>query len=232
MLGIPHIWIDSLCIVQDDPQDWLHEASTMADVYKHAVLNIAASSAHNGTRGCFQECDEAYTAHVRISTDHAVSDYYRMQNDLLPTQLRHSSLPETEREATVTHVQVRKMKSNSTYFALAKQLGVNTDFKNNEHPLWNICYRKISGSRHMVFSVSRTTVFDPENQSQEDESIEQRSDMLAYDCVASNFHAQSFIDTPLRKRAWVVQEQLLALRTLHCTTNQLFWSCQELKACE
>ncbi|KAJ4253945.1 hypothetical protein NW762_010344 [Fusarium torreyae] len=35
-LGIPYIWIDSLCIVQDSPEDWKHEASRMAQVYANA----------------------------------------------------------------------------------------------------------------------------------------------------------------------------------------------------
>ncbi|RGP70195.1 hypothetical protein FSPOR_4095 [Fusarium sporotrichioides] len=33
-------------------------------------------------------------------------------------------------------------------------------------------------------------------------------------------------DVPLMKRAWVVQERLLASRTLHFTKNQIFWACQ------
>lgn len=42
-----HIWIDSLCIVQDDPQDWLHQASEMASIYSGAFLTIsAARSSH------------------------------------------------------------------------------------------------------------------------------------------------------------------------------------------
>lgn len=32
-LGFRYIWIDSLCIIQDDPQDWMREAEKMADIY-------------------------------------------------------------------------------------------------------------------------------------------------------------------------------------------------------
>lgn len=42
-LQIPFIWIDSLCIVQDQEEDWLKESATMANVYSNAVLTIAAS---------------------------------------------------------------------------------------------------------------------------------------------------------------------------------------------
>jgi hypothetical protein len=52
-LGIPYIWIDSLCIVQDDPAEWQEEASKMADIYQASMLTIAAASAHNGSIGLF-----------------------------------------------------------------------------------------------------------------------------------------------------------------------------------
>lgn len=50
-LGYQYLWIDSLCIVQDDPQDWDVESAKMAEVYTRASLNIAAAnsaSAHEG----------------------------------------------------------------------------------------------------------------------------------------------------------------------------------------
>ena len=44
-LNICYLWIDSLCIVQDDPDDWSTEAGRMEDVFSHAYCTIAASSA-------------------------------------------------------------------------------------------------------------------------------------------------------------------------------------------
>ncbi|CAK7240329.1 MAG: hypothetical protein STHCBS139747_001768 [Sporothrix thermara] len=52
-LGVFYVWIDSLCIVQDDIQDWAHEAAQMASVYQHAYLTVAATSAANGGAGLF-----------------------------------------------------------------------------------------------------------------------------------------------------------------------------------
>jgi hypothetical protein len=46
-LGLQYIWIDALCIVQDDPEDWTKEASAMNLVYKHAYCNLGASAAVN-----------------------------------------------------------------------------------------------------------------------------------------------------------------------------------------
>lgn len=42
----------------------------------------------------------------------------------------------------------------------------------------------------------------------------------------------SFHEEPLVQRSWVVQERLLAPRTLHFGSKQLFWECREASCCE
>jgi hypothetical protein len=44
-LGIPHIWIDTLCIVHDDKTEKAHEIANMGQVYANACLNIGALAA-------------------------------------------------------------------------------------------------------------------------------------------------------------------------------------------
>ncbi len=39
-------------------------------------------------------------------------------------------------------------------------------------------------------------------------------------------------DSPLRRRAWVIQEVWLTARTLNLTEPQLWWECRQLEACE
>ncbi|KAL9033873.1 MAG: hypothetical protein Q9180_005718 [Flavoplaca navasiana] len=41
-LGINYLWIDSLCICQDDRDDWLAESMKMGDIYANGICNIAA----------------------------------------------------------------------------------------------------------------------------------------------------------------------------------------------
>ncbi|KAF1846309.1 HET-domain-containing protein, partial [Cucurbitaria berberidis CBS 394.84] len=43
-LGIRYIWIDSICIVQDDTDDWAKESVRMAEYYQHAWLTIVATN--------------------------------------------------------------------------------------------------------------------------------------------------------------------------------------------
>ncbi|KAL1791772.1 hypothetical protein ACET3X_009523 [Alternaria dauci] len=57
MFKIQYIWIDSLCIFQDNLDDWAAEASRMRDVYSKAELCIAATGAEFGDVGLFFDRD-------------------------------------------------------------------------------------------------------------------------------------------------------------------------------
>ncbi|KAJ9602850.1 hypothetical protein H2200_012630 [Cladophialophora chaetospira] len=50
-LGIQYLWVDCLCIVQDDADDRAHEIAHMTDIYKHATLTISASKASAASKG-------------------------------------------------------------------------------------------------------------------------------------------------------------------------------------
>jgi hypothetical protein len=50
LLGFEYIWVDALCIVQDDGDDWAAEAARMADVYGAADLVISANVTGDCTR--------------------------------------------------------------------------------------------------------------------------------------------------------------------------------------
>jgi hypothetical protein len=52
-LGFKYLWIESLCIVQDDQKDWEREWSQMASVYGCSSINIAATGAVDGSIGLF-----------------------------------------------------------------------------------------------------------------------------------------------------------------------------------
>jgi hypothetical protein len=51
-LQIHFLWIDSLCIVQDDELDWMKESRCMATIYSKSFLNIAATGASDSRGGC------------------------------------------------------------------------------------------------------------------------------------------------------------------------------------
>lgn len=140
-LGIRYLWIDSLCIQQDDIDDWQMESSKMADYYNHAYLVIAASQAKDPTQGFLDS--------VPNSPD--ITQYSR------------------------THI------GNI----------VNPDF---------------STSRIHREKLSQISWYDR--------------------------HQTPLYHSPLNRRAWVLQEYLLAKRIVHFTANELLWECVEDLECE
>lgn len=128
-LDIDYLWIDSLCIIQNnDSDDWAKEAAQMSSIYGGSYLNIAATSAVDGSKGFLSNeysCNSGFRA--RISTSH--------------------------------------------------------------------------GDTSCI-------------------------------CVPSNLYRDSISSSPLAQRGWVVQERLLAPRTVHFTSRQVFWECNGCVACE
>jgi hypothetical protein len=50
-LGLDFIWIDSLCIVQHEKEEWIEECPKMGDYYEGAYLVVAATHASDGRHG-------------------------------------------------------------------------------------------------------------------------------------------------------------------------------------
>ncbi|RSL58773.1 hypothetical protein CEP53_006027 [Fusarium sp. AF-6] len=54
-LQFRYLWIDSLCIIQGDRDDWERESANMANIYANGILNLAASYSADGHGGLMME---------------------------------------------------------------------------------------------------------------------------------------------------------------------------------
>jgi hypothetical protein len=52
-LGLRYIWIDALCIIQDDHDDWAAESSKMGDIYHGSTLSVTANDSTSTSGGVF-----------------------------------------------------------------------------------------------------------------------------------------------------------------------------------
>ncbi|KAG9243586.1 hypothetical protein BJ878DRAFT_461991 [Calycina marina] len=69
LLGISYLWIDGLCIIQDNPKDWATESSQMLSIFGQCVFSIAAARAPNRSCGFFFSKEiPVFLASVRLST--------------------------------------------------------------------------------------------------------------------------------------------------------------------
>ncbi|SPO04858.1 uncharacterized protein DNG_07543 [Cephalotrichum gorgonifer] len=82
-LGLRYLWIDSLCIIQDDKQDWKEESAKMGRIYQNAAITIAASWAKDGREGCFQP---------RSFSSPRVALPYSVDGEAIPGEFMHATL--------------------------------------------------------------------------------------------------------------------------------------------
>lgn len=68
-LGLPFLWIDALCIVQDIPGEVANQISIMDSVYQNAVLTIVAQGAPSAHHGLFVRRDARHTRPLKLSVN-------------------------------------------------------------------------------------------------------------------------------------------------------------------
>ncbi|KAL2070971.1 hypothetical protein VTL71DRAFT_13997 [Oculimacula yallundae] len=66
-LGSRYLWIDTLCIIQDDIADWTKESAQMGHIYSNAKLTIAASIAKDSQQGVLQKRGLCSVGHALAS---------------------------------------------------------------------------------------------------------------------------------------------------------------------
>jgi hypothetical protein len=86
-LGIKHIWIDAICIIQDDAADLSTQLSQMAQIYHEALLVISADSASSANDRLFKERRES----LRLQTE-PMNESNKVSEILLHEGINHQFL--------------------------------------------------------------------------------------------------------------------------------------------
>ena len=92
-LQIRYLWVDSLCIVQDDASDWAFEASQMHMVYSNSHCNISASHAEDSTEGLFRGRNSRALCSTEV--DIGMGNYYTTKKARQAHVLMDGSLIQT-----------------------------------------------------------------------------------------------------------------------------------------
>ncbi|KAI1132329.1 heterokaryon incompatibility protein-domain-containing protein [Nemania abortiva] len=85
-LDIRYLWIDSLCIIQDDDEDWGREAAEMAAYYTGAEVVISASSSQGSSEGFLCPRKESIKGTLLIGDEHGMS------SKVIPLHFRESTV--------------------------------------------------------------------------------------------------------------------------------------------
>jgi len=91
-LGQRYLWIDSLCIVQDDEDDWTREAACMEDVFSSAYCVIAATAAKDTRAGFLKPWPEQTSRFVAVPTPSGALLYFCDSVDDFSTDVEGATL--------------------------------------------------------------------------------------------------------------------------------------------
>lgn len=98
-LRILLLWIDSLCIIQDDNEDWEVESGKLGSIYENSYLTIsAAASAHGNHVGCLNLRRETVTSN-KIRRHHQDGQQITVRVRKVPWD-RHQAITFTTLQST------------------------------------------------------------------------------------------------------------------------------------
>ena len=84
-LGVPYLWVDALCILQDSKEDWHSQSAQMAGIYSLAYCNLAATHARQSGDGLFVERNPSHLepSFVTVDSGGAGAEVYEVKELLL-----------------------------------------------------------------------------------------------------------------------------------------------------
>ncbi|KAG4443507.1 hypothetical protein IFR05_000980 [Cadophora sp. M221] len=65
-LGIRYLWVDALCIIQEDKEDWARESAVMGQIYRKSLCTLAAVIGNDCNSGLFAIREAAQIPATRI----------------------------------------------------------------------------------------------------------------------------------------------------------------------
>ena len=87
-LNVYYIWIDSLCILQDDDgQDFREQAPHMVTIYGRSYCNIAAASSRNCSQGLYRAVRSQQPAQILPAWSSNDAYHVVIRSDLWETEL-------------------------------------------------------------------------------------------------------------------------------------------------
>jgi hypothetical protein len=113
-IGIRYLWIDCLCIIQDDDSDWQRECDQMAGIFENSFITISALQAHDSRSGLFHIREKSWKQYFRTrdGTILGLRDRHEdLENDVVAStmQSRGWILQEKILSPAIAHFGMRQM---------------------------------------------------------------------------------------------------------------------------
>ncbi|KAJ5730254.1 extracellular lipase [Penicillium malachiteum] len=253
-LGVRYLWIDALCIIQEDPKDWLHEAGCMSDIFWNTTCRIAANEGKDPTEGFFPPKETPVSIKVPnlvseelsaslsdMETDTIEEDDNKGDDDEADTLglpgLGEMSESEEDPNTDINFTEsinhdISEHEDEFTHESLDE-----SSYSEDDYVHFDRSQRLDEEENHLDSSdVSRHRFLDKLNGEFErnlelhgDKPIEPEEEDGPLEMYLT-FPKAYAIDVDrghLNTRGWVLQERLLASRTIHFTKNHIYCEDQD-----
>lgn len=100
-LGVRYLWIDALCIVQNDSDDWRREAASMSDIYWNTTCRLAVNDCRNPTESFFppEEMMTSVSVPNLVPQTEAIDvewSFVRSNDEAMKEDLANESIPDED----------------------------------------------------------------------------------------------------------------------------------------
>lgn len=90
-LDLRYLWVDALCIVQDDEEDWQSQAPQMGAIYSRSFVTISAAEASSSDGGILRPREfHEITGQIASEEAHTVTVFSRPSSDYSQFAVQHS----------------------------------------------------------------------------------------------------------------------------------------------
>ncbi|KAF4432647.1 hypothetical protein F53441_13817 [Fusarium austroafricanum] len=116
-LGLKYIWIDALCIIQQDAQDWNLHSVTMSKVYSYSTITLAAAASPDSHGGLFRHRNPTAINGVRLDLKWTASEFKEGEYYLVPTDPWVNAVAKSPLLKRAWVFQERLLSRGTVYFA-------------------------------------------------------------------------------------------------------------------
>ncbi|KAJ4161745.1 hypothetical protein NW765_009832 [Fusarium oxysporum] len=134
-LSHEYLWIDALCIIQDDPADWQHEVGCMASTYGNSWLNVSADGHDEAGHGLFCPSDKRagrpwYPVYIHsewgdgFPSNYCISEYHNWWERISDSELNRGvwALQERVLSPRVLHLGLKQVALECSSNAVCERL--------------------------------------------------------------------------------------------------------------